>query len=184
MMSHDVLDCTNVPFGNRGNACDELVAYGCWDMRLVPIFCRFPSSHSAKTIVYVLCVRFPSLDAPCERDIILIVFWECQSLWWAAGAAAGRFPARAVFPCRFRTPWVLVERGSQPKASFFCLRTSFHRTCPCVPMRATVCMRTARNHADRHADYIASVLSHFPMYRKYGTMEVGKHEHAGQESGT
>ena len=65
----------------------------------------------------------------------------------------------------------------------FCRGASFHRTCP-SPMRATVCMRTARNHADRRADYIASVLSHFPMYRKYGTMEVGKHEHAGQESGT
>ena len=148
-----------------------------------PHFCRFQPSRSAKTIVYVLCVRFPSLDVPCERGIMLIVLWECQSLWWAAGAAAGRFPARAVFPCRFQTPWVLVERGSQPKASFFCRGASFHRTCP-SPMHATVCMRTARNHADRRADYIASVLSHFPMYRKYGTMEVGKHEHAGQESGT
>ena len=32
-----MLDCTNVPFGNRSNACDGLVAYGSWDMRLVPI---------------------------------------------------------------------------------------------------------------------------------------------------
>ena len=57
--------------------------------------------HEPSHDVCILWSRLPSLAVLSGRGIMSLVLWECQSLWWAAGAAAGRFPARAVFPCRF-----------------------------------------------------------------------------------
>ena len=48
---------------------------------------------------------------------MLIVLWECRSLWWATGAAAGLVSrASGFFPCRFQRAYLgVVELSSQPK---------------------------------------------------------------------
>ena len=201
MMSRDVLDCTNVPSGNHGDACGGMAAYGCWDMRLVPILLSIFTVAFTKVIVYVLWSRLPSLDDPHGRGIMLIVLWECQSLWWAAGAAAGRFPARAVFPCRFWTPWSRVELSSPSKASFFFVSRLL--TFRCHHKRRTMhaflgflvhtlCHASCwHRHANGTHDSTISCrcrcswTSRFPMNGKSGTMGNRMHKHAGHvESNT